>query len=156
MIVTLLTALAGLLSALFAGFALAMGTVINGMLGDLPPEQYLSTMRGIITHGRTSVTVSGLVVGPVSLGIFLLLLRLPAIDTPGFVLSAGGTAAHLTGALLVSRFVAEPLYDTIMAWDTPPTDWPDYRRRWARINLIRALLPLLGAGLFFAAVLISQ
>ena len=64
-----------------------------------------------------------------------------------------GLAACVAGPLLVSRLLAEPNYDVMLAWDPDamPADWQAVRRRYFRLNWIRAAATWAAFALFWAA-----
>ena len=76
---------------------------------------------------------------PILLGgvVLLLLWRLDG----GSVLWLALLEWFLVSAFIVSRYVAEPLYDIVMVWspESPPVDWLYYRQRWWYINLARTV-----------------
>jgi hypothetical protein len=73
--------------------------------------------------------------------------------TAAFVLTALGLAACVTGPLLVSRFLAEPNYELMLAWDpgAMPPDWERDRARYFRLNWLRAAITWTALALSVAA-----
>lgn len=71
----------------------------------------------------------------------------------GSVRGAAAAQSFLASGLLMSRFVAEPLYDVVMGWSpqSPPGDWATYRQRWWYINLVRAVGSAIVCTSFLAA-----
>jgi hypothetical protein len=70
-----------------------------------------------------------------------------------FVLVLAGWMAFVAGAVLVSRFFAEPIYNVFLSWKTqsPPENWREARDRYFRLNVIRGL----GSGTAFVLFLVS-
>lgn len=152
-----LLSLMTMLSGLFAGFLLAMATVVQKTLEDLPAEAYAHTMQRIIVNGRASRVVLALVLAALILGLIVLVLLAIEGAWDIFALALVGGVAHLSGGLLVSRYIAEPVYDTIMAWDVEslPQDWADYPQRWFRINQMRLAGTWIAFLAFGAATLLQ-
>ncbi len=139
---------------LFCGFILAMASVVQAVLDDLPAPEYTRVMQGIIAHGRRSWVVKVLLLVPLFAAFVVLPLLWQARTV--FVLLLVSTLVFLAGALVTSRRLAEPLYDVIMQWDAqaPPDDWTAQRRRWFQINLIRASSAFVACALATIAVTI--
>jgi hypothetical protein len=85
--------------------------------------------------------------------VALVLLR-DHTDSAMFWLTLAGAVAFFVGPILGSRFVAEPLYDVILAWDVddPPPDWKAVRARYYRINAYRTAWSVVALGLLVAAL----
>jgi hypothetical protein len=58
-----------------------------------------------------------------------------------------------SGPLLVSRFLAEPNYDVMLAWDpgAMPANWRAVQRRYFRLNGVRAAATWTAFALFATA-----
>jgi hypothetical protein len=58
-----------------------------------------------------------------------------------------------SGPLLVSRFLAEPNYDVMLAWDpgAMPANWRAVQRRYFRLNWVRAAATWTAFALFATA-----
>lgn len=149
--ITILLGISALCSGLFAGFILAMLSVVEQTLRGLSAERYAHTMQGIITNGRKSHVVLILLLLPIPTTL-VALTALPLNEV--FILAFAGALVYLSASLLVSNRIAEPLYDTMMAWspDAPPDDWQVYRKRWFRINQLRFAGSLIGCVLYALAI----
>ena len=96
------------------------------------PGGFAEDMRRFLPVARKSPTnyvlVSALVIAP---ALALVGLWDQPTSAP-FVLTALGLAATLAGPLLTSRFLAEPNYAVILAWDprSVPSDWRVVRARY--------------------------
>jgi hypothetical protein len=73
--------------------------------------------------------------------------------SPEFVLTLLGLLAFWCGSILISRFLAEPIYDVFLGWqtDAPPIDWRRFRDRYFRLNVARGL----GSALAFVCFLVA-
>ncbi len=147
----LLLSLASIGAGLFSGFVVAMASVVQAMLDDLNCTEYTCVMQRIIARGRESVVVKVLLLGKLLVGVVAMVLAWPQRGV--FVLALVGWVVFFVGALLVSRQMAEPLYDIVMSWDVqaPPPDWEHYRRRWHQINWISSGAAFVAFCLFGAA-----
>jgi hypothetical protein len=68
--------------------------------------------------------------------------------------TVAGLALTFAGPLLVSRFITEPHYDVILAWDPDaiPPDWEAGRAKYFALNWVRALATWMAFALFLAAL----
>ncbi len=132
-----------ILNSLFCGFILAMATVVQKALESLDYRGYCAAMGGIIASGRKSKTVLVLIFLPILLYIAVPVFAWQELSTLFRILIVGAGVLYLSGALLASRYWAEPLYDRIMALPEAEVtgEWKEFRKRWRRINLVRFLLP---------------
>lgn len=157
MLMTVLLLLTSFLVLLFAGFILAMMSVIHAMLGQLEDDAYRQAMQGIIRFGRPSPVVYVTLLGPIllALAILGLLVVNEAVTSAVFVLTLVGGALQ-TVTVIASRLLAEPLYRQVMAWESAedmPLDWrTTVWERWFVINQIRFALPALAALSFLLAL----
>lgn len=139
------------LAGLWSGLMLTLTTILHPMFRALDGAGFAEEMRRFLPVARRSPTnwiiVIGLVLAPVAA---LVALR---SGTAGFVLTAIGLAVCIAGPLLVSRFLAEPNYDVMLAWDPAavPPDWQAVRRRYFLLNWIRAAATWTAFALFAAA-----
>lgn len=154
---SLLSVLLGVIAVmmgLFAGLIIGMMSVIQSMLSGLTATEYARVMQGIIREGRRSRVILVLLLAPIALALPVLILMSTQATPDVFGLAVTGVAVYVAGAFFGSRMLAEPLYDQIMGWDveTPPTNWQEFRRRWLRINMVRAAGALAGFLLVGTAV----
>jgi len=139
------------LAGLWSGLLLTLTTILHPMFRALDGSGFAQEMRRFLPVARRSPTnwiiVVGLVVAPIAA---LIALR---AGTAGFVLTALGLVACVAGPLLVSRFLAEPNYEVMLAWDPDamPANWRAIRRRYFRLNWIRAAATWTAFVLFAAA-----
>jgi uncharacterized membrane protein len=144
-----------ILAGLWSGLLLTLTTILHPMFRRLDGPAFALEMRRFLPVARRSPTnwiiVIGLVLAPVAA---LIALR---AGTATFVLIALGLAACVVGPLLVSRFLAEPNYDVILAWDPDalPADWQRVQRRYFRLNWVRAVITWAAFALFAAAAYLS-
>ena len=70
------------------------------------------------------------------------------------MLTAVGLLAFWCGPILISRFVAQPVYGVFMSWevDAPPRDWREARDRYFCANVIRGLDSALAFVCFVTAL----
>lgn len=151
----LLLSLSLLSAAAFAGFVLAMATVVHQMLCNLTGTRYHAAMRGIIVFGRASLAVRVLLLTPLVAALVAVVLLLVQGQVTTALVTALGWVCCLVGPLGVSRLRAEPLYDEIMLWqsESVPADWLAYAERWRGINFLRGGLGAAGAVLLLVAAL---
>lgn len=139
------------LAGLWSGLLLTLTTILHPMFRTLDGADFAEEMRRFLPVARRSPTnwiiVIGLVLAPVAA---LIALR---SGTPEFVLTTFGLAACVAGPLLVSRFLAEPNYDVMLAWDPAamPADWRAVRSYYFRLNWIRAAATWTAFALFATA-----
>lgn len=143
------------LAGLWSGLLLTLTTILHPMFRALDGPGFALQMRRFLPVVRRSPTnwivVIGLVLAPVAA-----LISLPT-GTTEFVLTALGLAACVAGPLLVSSLLAEPNYDVMLAWDPDavPANWQATRRRYFRLNWIRAAATWTAFALFVAAAYTS-
>ena len=140
-------------AGLWSGLLLTITTILHPMFAPRDPGGFAEDMRRFLPVARKSPTnyilVSALVIAPV-----LALVGLWGQPTSApFVLTALGLAATVAGPLLTSRYLAEPNYAVILAWDprSVPSDWRTARARYFRLNWVRGGLTWLAFALFVAA-----
>jgi hypothetical protein len=141
------------LAGLWSGLLLTLTTILHPMFRDLDGPGFAREMRRFLPVARTSptnwVSVIGLVVLPVAALVAL------GTGTASFVLTAVGLVACLVGPILVSRYGSEPNYDVMLGWDPDamPADWERVRRRYFRLNWLRAAITWTALALFAIALL---
>ena len=140
-------------AALWSGLLLTLTTSLHPMYKAQEASGFADDMRRFLPVARRS---------PTNYILVLALLIAPIISLVGlwdqprsapFILTAIGYAAIVVGPLLTSRFMAEPNYDVILAWDPEavPSDWLAVRRKYFRLNWLRGALTWSALGLFVAA-----
>jgi hypothetical protein len=140
-------------AGLWSGLLLTVTTILHPMYASQPASGFARDMRRFLPIARRSPTnyilVCALFLTPI---LALVGLRDDPSGAP-FLLTAAGLAATVTGPLLTSKFLAEPNYEVILAWDPDavPDDWPIVRSRYFRLNWIRGALTWTAFGLFLAA-----
>jgi len=140
-------------AGLWSGLLLTLTTILHPMYESQEAGGFAEDMRRFLPIARRSPTnyilVLALLIAPV---IALVGLWQQAAWTP-FILTAVGLAAIVVGPLLTSRYLAEPNYEVILAWDPSavPSDWKIARGRYFRLNWIRASLTWSALALFVAA-----
>jgi hypothetical protein len=140
-------------AGLWSGLLLTVTTILHPMYAARPVSGFARDMRRFLPIARRSPTnyilVSALFLTPI---LALVGLRDNPTGWP-FILTAVGLAATVTGPLLTSRFLAEPNYKVILAWDPDavPSDWPIARARYFHLNWVRGALTWIAFALFLAA-----
>jgi hypothetical protein len=141
-------------TGLFTGLVLYIVGMFQPLLSQLSGAEFTTVMDRFLPAARKNFlnylfTLTSLL-APV---VALILLR-DHTDSVMFWLTLAGWLAFLTGPILGSRFVAEPLYDVMLGWDAhhPPADWLATRARYYRINAIRTTGALAALLLFVAAL----
>jgi uncharacterized membrane protein len=116
--------------------------------------EFARFLRGFLPIARrspfNSVTVLGMVIAPT---ISLIALGGGA-EGAAFILTAIGLALTTLGVFAVSRWLSEPNYDVMLAWDpdSMPADWDEVRARYFSLNWIRAAATWAAFALFVAAL----
>ncbi|HEX2907655.1 MAG TPA: anthrone oxygenase family protein [Phototrophicaceae bacterium] len=156
-LIPVLLALATLTSGIFTGLIFTMLDVMQPILNQQSGAEYTALMQNIISSGRRSRVVLVSLLGTILIALAALVLMVSQNQIKlAFWLTLAGWLAFVVGALGISRFAAEPLYDVIMGWkpSAPPADWPQYRQRWYQLNLMRGTGALAAFVLFLVALLV--
>jgi hypothetical protein len=143
--------LAGLWSGLLAMPTVILHPVLAATDGRRFAE-FLQAFLPVAEHSPLNlVAVVGLVVFP-AIGVATLIDDRGA----GLVLVAIGLVLTVAGPLLSSRYLAEPNYAVIRAWNPAalPADWEPIRRRYFALNWLRAFPTWAAFGLFLAALVV--
>jgi len=94
------------------------------------------------------IAVIGMVVAPI--------VALVALDSgeTAFVLTALGLVLTIAGPLIVSNRLSEPNYDVMLGWnpDAMPEGWEAIRRKYFKLDWIRAVATWAAFALFLAAL----
>ena len=136
-------------TGLWSGLVLTLTTILHPIYAAQDRRGFATELGLFLPVARRSPTnyllVSGMVVGPA--------LALFGLSGAPLVLTAIGLAVVVAGPLLVSRYAAEPNYDVILGWDPAavPAGWEATRRRYFRLNWVRAVCTWVAFGLFLAA-----
>jgi hypothetical protein len=139
------------LAGLWSGLLLTLTTILHPMFRALDGAGFAQEMRRFLPVAQRSPTnwiiVLGLLLAPVAA-----LVALPG-ETTAFLLTLLGLAVCIAGPLLVSRFLAEPNYDVMLAWDPDavPANWLEVRQRYFVLNWVRAVATWIAFALFAAA-----
>jgi hypothetical protein len=141
-------------TGLWSGLLAMLTMILHPMLAAMDGPAFARFMRSFLPTARHApfnyVAVFGMVVAPTVALIGL------GDDTSAsaFVLTAAGLALTIAGPLLVSRFITEPHYDVILAWDPDaiPPDWEAGRAKYFALNWVRALATWMAFALFLAAL----
>lgn len=139
-------------AGLWSGLLLTVTTLLHPMYAAEDGAGFTHDLHRFLPVARRSPTnyvlVLALLVAPAGA---LVSLR----DTGGaaFALTAAGFVLTVLGPFLTSRFLAEPNYEVIMAWDADhlPADWRSARHRYFVLNWLRGALTWAAFGLFLAA-----
>lgn len=139
-------------AGLWSGLLLTVTTLLHPMYAAEDGAGFAHDLHRFLPVARRSPTnyllVIALLVAPAGA---LVTLR----DDGGmaFALTAVGYALTVLGPFLTSRFLAEPNYEVIMAWDGDhlPADWQSIRHRYFALNWLRGGLTWAAFALFLAA-----
>lgn len=139
-------------SGMWSGLLLTVTTILHPMFRSPDAAGFAGDLHRFLPIARRSPTnyvlVIALVIAPA-----LAVGSLWADGGAALALTAIGASLTLVGAVLVSRFAAEPNYEVILGWDPtdPPQSWRITRRRYFALNWIRGALVWTAFGCFLAA-----
>jgi len=148
---------AAALAGLWSGLLLTVTKLLHPMFTGRDARGFAEDLGRFLPIARRSPTNYVLVLGMVITAVAALVA---VWDRPGdavFVLVATGLVLVVIGAVLVSRYLAEPNYDVILGWDpaAPPTDWRVAQRRYVCLNWIRGAFVWSAFGCFLAAICVE-
>ncbi|MFP2926169.1 hypothetical protein ACLESO_13300 [Pyxidicoccus sp. 3LG] len=141
-------------SGLFSGLLAAVLFLLQKLLKRMSGTDFTVVMQRFLPMARKApvnhVLISVSVLAPVA----ALVLGWRDAGSPRFVLTLVGLLVFTLGTFLVSRYGAEPVYDTILGWNARalPEDWPRVRERYFRINRVRLASSSLAFLLLVVAV----
>jgi hypothetical protein len=141
-------------SGTFSGLLAMLTTILQPMMRSMEGPDFARFLRSFLPIARrapfNSVAVLGMVIAPT---IALIALGDEAGGTP-FILTAIGLALTTIGVFVVSRWLSEPNYDVMLAWDpdTMPADWRAVRSRYFALNWVRAAATWVAFAMFLSAL----
>ena len=141
------------IAGLWSGLLLTVTTILHPMFASEDDVGFRHDLGRFLPIARRSPTnyvlVIGLVVAP---AIALAAMRDEVSGAP-FVLTAIGLVFTFIGAMVISRFAAEPNYDVILSDETPAGSqrWTTARRRYFTLNWVRGAFVWTALGCFSAA-----
>jgi uncharacterized membrane protein len=151
-IVSLVTLIGALGSALVAGVFFAFSTFVMPALSRLPPEQGVAAMQSI-NVAAINRWFMGALFGTGAACLVLAVSSLRAWGDPLAGLRLGGAALYIAGAVLVTIVCHVPRNDALAAIPAGSAEaaalWGRYLVGWTAWNHVRATLP------FAAAVLLT-
>lgn len=131
-----------ILSALFAGFALFLSTVLRATFNALTEEQYYAVFSKIIINGRKSILISMILLIPILIFAAYLIY---GFRNWVFIV---GALLYILGSFVSSRLINEPLYTQLLeATMNDQTELVRLRGLLNKGNIIRSILSLLGTTL---------
>jgi uncharacterized membrane protein len=122
-------------SGLTAGVLFCVALSVVPLFFALPPDRYLVTHRLIGGHFDPAMPVIVLASAAADLTL--------AVLVPGARWWYALAALLLLGVSAVSHFGNVPLNRLVRRGGEVPPDWPDPRRRWRALNLVRTVLAVL-------------
>ena len=140
-------------AGLWSGLLLTITTILHPMFARQDLAGFSSDLGRFLPIARRApvnyVLVVCLMIAPAAAVVSLWDDR----SSAPFALTAIGLALTLIGAFAMSRFLAEPNYDQILAWtpDEPVVDLRTARRRYFTLNWARGALVWAAFGCFLAA-----
>jgi hypothetical protein len=140
-------------TGLFTGLLMTILFFFQRALKDLSGPEFALVMQrflGIVrTHPLNYIMV--ITSGTAPIAVLVMLRQSPG--SPEFALTLLGLLAFWCGPVLTSRFLAEPIYDVFLGWqsDAPPPDWRAARDRYFRLNVVRGL----GSTLAFVCFVVA-
>ncbi|MDQ3794558.1 MAG: DUF1772 domain-containing protein [Actinomycetota bacterium] len=140
-------------TGLFTGLLMTILAFFQKALKDLTASEFALVMHRFLEVVRTHPLNYGLVITSMLAPIAALFMLRESAGGLTFVLVLAGWMAFVAGAVLVSRFFAEPIYNVFLSWKTqsPPENWREARDQYFRLNVIRGL----GSGTAFVLFLVS-
>jgi hypothetical protein len=141
-------------SGTFSGLLAMLTTILHPMMRSMEGPDFARFLRSFLPIARrapfNSVAVLGMVIAPT---IALIALGDEAGGTP-FILTAIGLALTTIGVFVVSRWLSEPNYDVMLAWDPDamPADWRAVRSRYFALNWVRAAATWVAFAMFLSAL----
>jgi uncharacterized membrane protein len=151
-VISLVTLVGALGSALVAGVFFAFSTFVMPALSRLPPEQGVATMQAI-NVAAINRWFMGALFGTGAACLVLAVSSLRAWGDPLAGLRLGGAALYIAGAVLVTVVCHVPRNDALAAVPAGSAEaatlWVRYLAGWTTWNHVRAIIP------FAAAVLLT-
>lgn len=138
---TLLLMAAVVASGLFTGLMLTLVVVMQRIWSALPAPAYVDAMQTFLPAAKGHPIITTITLVPILAPIVALAALSDAPASGAFIAALAGTLLAL-GPLLVTLRLNFPIYDTIMAWTSPPPGWESVRQRFYRLNLLRLGLML--------------
>jgi hypothetical protein len=139
-------------SGLWSGLLAMLTLILHRVMASMDGPDFARFLGKFLPIARkvafNYIAVIGMVVSPV-----VALFALHSGET-AFVLTAAGLALTVAGPLLVSNRLSEPNYDVMLSWDpnAMPAGWETTRRKYFRLDWIRAVATWSAFALFLAAL----
>jgi uncharacterized membrane protein len=126
-------------SGLFSGLLAAVLFLLQKLLKGLSGAEFTVVMQRFLPMARKAPVNQVLVLASMVAPAVALVLGWGQLGRTRFLLILVATLLFTVGTFAVSRYVAEPLYDVILAWNgrAPPADWLVVRERYFRVNRVR-------------------
>lgn len=132
--------LAFTLTGLWAGLLLTVTTLLHPMFAADGPQEFRADVGRFLPIARSAPTNYVLVLGMVGSVTGALVAQRHDAGSATFVLTAVALALIVVGAVGISRWAAEPNYDTLLALEVgaaPTPEWERARRRYFALNWLR-------------------
>ncbi|HEY7429868.1 MAG TPA: hypothetical protein VH641_03950 [Streptosporangiaceae bacterium] len=148
-------ALTVVVCGLWSGLLLMLTNVLHPMYRPLDGRGFAEQMRLFLPVARKAPANYAAVIGMIVFPVWALIALHDRVGGTPFVLTAIGLGLVIAGPLLVSNRLAEPNYDTILAWDPAavPAGWERTRARYFALNWIRAVITWAAFVLFLLALI---
>lgn len=147
-------ALAVVSAGLWSGLLLTVTTILHPMFGGQDDAGFVADLRRFLPIARRSPTNYLLVIALVLAPAGALWAMWDERATLPFALTLAGLILTASGALAVSRFLAEPNYDVILGWQEGQgaERLRPARQRYFVLNWTRGLLVWAAFGCFLVAL----
>lgn len=145
-------------TGLFTGLLMTVRFFFERALKDLSGSEFALVMQRFLKITRTHPLNYAMVLASGFAPIAVLVMLRGNPTGPTFLLTAAGLLAFWCGPVLISRFVAQPVYGTFMSWEVnaPPRDWREARDRYFRANVVRGLGSAVAFVWFVAAAMLAS
>jgi uncharacterized membrane protein len=127
-----------ILSALFAGVALFLATVLRATFNALTEEQYYAVFSKIIVAGRKSIVINTTILIPILIFAAYLIY---GFRNWFFII---GSLLYILGSFVSSRLINEPLYTKLLEANNDQAELIRLRGLLNKGNITRATLSLFG------------
>lgn len=143
-------------AGLWTGFLTMLTTILHPVCRRMEGRGFARFMSEFLATARTApanyVAILGMVLASAAALVAL-------ADDPGgapFVLTGIGLVASIGGPVLASRYMAEPIYAQMLAWDPDamPEGWQAVRARYFAVNWVRGAATATAFGAFLAALVV--
>jgi len=154
-----LTFLAALGSAVMAGTFFAFSNFVMPALGRLPAEQGIAAMQSVNRVVMNPIFL-GVFMGTMIVSVVLGLIVVPSLRELPSMLMLVAALLYVLGCFGVTIVFNVPLNNALDAVQAASPEgaafWQRYLGEWVFWNTVRTVLPLIGVGLFMAALMLRN